>query len=78
MFRSVQSLSRVGLFATPWAAHWRAALAGSISQVPLLVMNVTNVCWTLSDQLLSHCVESLISVILFVCLFLSSLVMYSF
>ena len=51
---------------------WRAAIAGSVSQVPLSIMNVTNVCRTLSDQLLSHCVESLISVILFVCLFLSS------
>ena len=72
IFSSVQLLSRVWLFVTPWTACWRAVIAGSISQVPLLVMNVTSVCGTYSDQLLSHCVESLVSVIFCLLVFAQS------
>ena len=57
---------------TPWTACWRAVIAGSISQVPLLVMNVTSVCGTFSDQVLSHCVERLTSVIFCLLVFVQS------
>ena len=43
-FSSVQSLSRVRLFATPWIAARQASLSITISQSSLRLMSITHLC----------------------------------
>ena len=46
VFSSVQSLSRVQLFATPWSAARQASLSFTISQILLKLMSIEPTCET--------------------------------
>ena len=61
-FSSVQLLSRVGLFATPWTAACQAALSFTISWILLRLMSIESM--MLSDPLIFCCPNFLLPSIL--------------